>query len=327
MGAAPRISVVIPCYNAAATIEDTIESVQAQTEGDWEMFVVDDGSSDATADVVRSIAERDDRITLLSQSNSGVAAARNAGIARSTAPLIGFVDADDYWFPTFLEEMADVFDRRSDVGVLFSRAEIRDPQGHPTGAVSTFSTDPIDLDQLILTNPAATCSTLMVRTATFDDVGCFATELLRCEDQHWMIKAHLGGWSIEGLDRILVGYRTSPGGLSADLDGMLESWEAMVDLLGKETLGDSVETARAEHLMYLARRALRLRRHPRVVLDYLRRAVRADARVPLRKMGAVPSALLRRVRSDAHAGAGVHSDPGPDRAESRPTVDGERAAA
>ena len=92
----PRLSVIIPAYNAAATIARSAGSVLASTYSDLELIVVDDGSKDDTAAICRSIAAADDRLRLISQSNAGVSAARNRGMDEARGEYIAFVDADDY---------------------------------------------------------------------------------------------------------------------------------------------------------------------------------------------------------------------------------------
>jgi hypothetical protein len=100
-----RFSVVVPAYNAARTVEATVRSVLAQTERDLELVVVDDGSSDETADLVEAIARVDARVEVVRQANQGPAAARNTGIARARAPFVALLDNDDLWLPRYLEEM------------------------------------------------------------------------------------------------------------------------------------------------------------------------------------------------------------------------------
>ncbi len=88
----------MPCYNAAATVEKAVRSVQAQTVTDWELLVIDDASQDASADIVAKITVSDSRIQLLRlQKNRGAAGARNAGIARAQGKYIAFCDSDDFW--------------------------------------------------------------------------------------------------------------------------------------------------------------------------------------------------------------------------------------
>lgn len=289
----PKIAIIIPAYNAAATLEETMASVQAQTIDDWEAVIVDDGSTDATLELAKELAAADPRITAITQTNSGVSAARNAGIAASTAPLLGFVDADDYWFPTFAARIIETLDADPATGVVFGRVEIRTPEGVPTGTESTFPEGPINLELLVATNPAATCSTIGARRETLEATGGFAEDLRRCEDHHFLLAAYLADWEVVGIDEALVGYRTSPDGLSANLEGMRDSWDAMVEKLGPERLGPTLDAARAEHLFYLARRALRLGR-PRETFDYLRQAMASDPMVPVKKIATAPLIVARR---------------------------------
>lgn len=94
------VSIIMPAFNAAATLPDAIRSVQAQTFSDWELVVVDDASQDATADLCRETAEADSRIRLLrAPRNGGVARARNLGIDATSGTHIAFLDADDIWLP------------------------------------------------------------------------------------------------------------------------------------------------------------------------------------------------------------------------------------
>ena len=98
------VSIITPSYNSAKFIAETIQSVQNQTYSNWEMIIVDDGSSDETERVVLSIIQNDRRIQFhkLSQ-NSGPAVARNTGIEKASGDYMTFIDADDIWFPTFIE--------------------------------------------------------------------------------------------------------------------------------------------------------------------------------------------------------------------------------
>ena len=97
------VSIITPCYNAGRFVAETIESVLGQTWPDWEMIVVDDGSSDASADIVARFAERDSRIRLIRQANAGTACARNAAMRQARGRYIALLDADDVWEPEFLE--------------------------------------------------------------------------------------------------------------------------------------------------------------------------------------------------------------------------------
>lgn len=131
-----RFSIIVPLYNKAPYIRKALESIVAQTYGDWECIVVDDGSTDGSADVVRDfihelqIAERrlkngnqidnrwiDDRLTIVNQKKAGVAAARNNGVKESSGEYVCFLDADDWWESTYLEEMDKLIREYPDVGL------------------------------------------------------------------------------------------------------------------------------------------------------------------------------------------------------------------
>lgn len=98
------VSIITPCYNGEKYVAQTIRSVLAQTYTNWEMILVDDGSSDASARIIRQFAQSDPRIRLLQQENAGSAAARNVGIRAARGRYLALLDADDLWEPEFLEQ-------------------------------------------------------------------------------------------------------------------------------------------------------------------------------------------------------------------------------
>ena len=132
------VSVVIPAYKAARTINRAVESVFGQTREPAEVLVVDDGSPDG-ADLAAALARYGDRVTLLRKPNGGAASARNHGIERARGSVIGFLDADDYWEPDKLERQLDLLDRHPEVGLTASRWYTEQP-----GEPRTPPSDPID---------------------------------------------------------------------------------------------------------------------------------------------------------------------------------------
>lgn len=114
-----RFSVVIPLYNKEKYIEQTLRSVLEQSYPFFEVVVVDDGSSDKSVSIVKSI--KDSRIRIISQKNGGVAAARNTGIEVSVEEYVAFIDADDYWAVTYLEEMVSLISSYPDSGMYACR--------------------------------------------------------------------------------------------------------------------------------------------------------------------------------------------------------------
>ena len=107
----------MPCYNAAFHLSRSINSVLAQTYTNWELIAVDDGSSDSTLKLLNAL--QDDRIRVISQSNQGVSAARNAGIRIATGDFIAFLDADDTWDTHFLEHMLKAITAEEECGLVY----------------------------------------------------------------------------------------------------------------------------------------------------------------------------------------------------------------
>ena len=100
------VSIIIPAYNAAATIGETLRCVTAQSHRNLDIIVVDDGSDDATARIVAEHAGADGRIRLVSKNNGGVASARNLGVAKARSDILAFVDADDLWISRKIERQS-----------------------------------------------------------------------------------------------------------------------------------------------------------------------------------------------------------------------------
>ena len=117
-----RVAIVMPAFEAEDEIRHAIDSVLAQTYSDWQLIVVDDGSTDGTADVARSVS--DPRIAVVTLEHTGLpAAARNAGISATGSEFVAFLDADDVWEPTKLELQVALMDARPEVGLVYSYAD------------------------------------------------------------------------------------------------------------------------------------------------------------------------------------------------------------
>ena len=124
----PLVSVVIPAYNAASFIDASVGSVLAQSFRDLEIVVVDDGSTDATADRVRAFGQR---VRLVRQTNRGVSAARNAGVSLAQGRYVAFLDADDAWQPAKIDRQIEALRRHGDCGACYTAIQIADAQMRP----------------------------------------------------------------------------------------------------------------------------------------------------------------------------------------------------
>lgn len=121
-------SVVVPLYNKASHIENTIKSVLDQTFTDFEIIIINDDSTDESEAVARRFTDK--RIQIFHQKNQGVSVARNFGIEKSKGKLIAFLDADDYWFPNHLKELASLYHNFPNCGIYCSRYNIKTAKNH-----------------------------------------------------------------------------------------------------------------------------------------------------------------------------------------------------
>ena len=120
------VSIITPCYNGAKYVAETIESVINQTYKKWEMIIVDDGSKDKSAEIIKTYVNKDSRIKYIYQNNAGSAAARNNGIRRAQGQYIALLDADDVWHKDFLEKQIAFIKKNNAVCVYCSYSKIDD---------------------------------------------------------------------------------------------------------------------------------------------------------------------------------------------------------
>ena len=127
----PKVSVVMPAYNYGRFLGEAIQSVLDQTFQDFELIVVDDGSTDNTKEVIGSFTDR--RIKYIYQQNRGVSTALNVGISASRGEYIALLDADDIWLPHNLEKGVEVLDEHAEVGFSYGQAYLMDIEGRIYG--------------------------------------------------------------------------------------------------------------------------------------------------------------------------------------------------
>jgi hypothetical protein len=181
------VSVVIPLYNKARHIQRAIDSVLAQTITDFELIVVDDGSTDGGASVVARCT--DARVRLVRQVNTGVSAARNRGIDAAAGQLVAFLDADDEWLPCFLETVLTLRRRFPMAGAFATAYDSQDDSGRHS---LLFSTKIDTADGAVLSDyflaacgePPVCSSAVMIPAHVFEVVGGFRVGLKHAEDSH-----------------------------------------------------------------------------------------------------------------------------------------------
>ena len=202
----PRASVMMPAYNADSTLREAAASVLAQTVGDLELIVVDDGSRVPVADVLADLRD-DPRLRIVRHArNRGISAARNTALDVARAPLVSQLDADDLWEADYLESILPCFDDPA-VGLAYSNATILE---HPTGHedyIGDPSVHPMHEFPKIAEQCPVPCPTATMRLAAVRAVGGYARWLRQCEDYHLYLKLAHAGWEFAYVHRRLARYR------------------------------------------------------------------------------------------------------------------------
>jgi glycosyltransferase involved in cell wall biosynthesis len=180
------ISVVIPAYNSGPYIAEAIRSVMMQTYPDWELIVVDDGSTDDTVEQVKPFLS-DSRISFHHKVNGGPSSARNYGIHLAKGDLIALLDADDYWLPTKLENQIVIMDQYPEVGVCGTQRALLSPAGdiryYPARRAFHGRAFP-----RLLFEPLADMSSALIRRSVFEKVGLFDESLRLAEDYEFWLR-------------------------------------------------------------------------------------------------------------------------------------------
>jgi len=230
------VSVLMPARNVASTIGDAIESVRRQTFESWELIVVDDGSDDETAEVVRSIP--DDRVTLVRQQWRGVSAARNRAAKNAGGKFLAFLDADDLFAPDKLERQVGFLDERPDVGSTYSAHRRVDADGIPWTVHSPAPR--LEMGDFLAGFPFNP-SSQMVRPEWHLRVGGFREELYLNEDRDYWLRLSAAGCAFERTDGVLADYRMRRAGTMRDWPSHLEQALTIIDRFAEQLPATAAE--------------------------------------------------------------------------------------
>lgn len=208
----PTVSVVIPCYNQGHLLGAAVQSVLAQTCQPVELIVVDDGSRDQTPEVAAAFG---DRVRLIRQPNAGLAAARNAGLARAAGDLVNFLDADDALRPTMLERVLEAAARHPEAAVFYTAVERIDYHG------SLLSEEPprplpADVFHELLKENLAPCHSVVVRRTALLEAGGFDPQWRACEDWDLWLRLAARGHRFVPVPEARTVYRRYEGSMSRD---------------------------------------------------------------------------------------------------------------
>ncbi|MDM7859304.1 glycosyltransferase family 2 protein [Alteromonas sp. ASW11-36] len=301
----PVVSVVIPMYNVAKYIRESLNSVLVQTFRDFEVICVDDGCSDETVAIVKRYS--DPRIKIVQQANRGLSGARNTGIAAATGRFVALLDADDRWHSEKLQRHVAHLLQRPHVGVSYSPSLFMDDDSNDLNIGQFPKLTNISKKHVFCRNPIGNGSAPVIRKSVFEQVAYwqdgrkmyFDESLRQSEDiECWTRICLQTNAQFEGIAQPLTYYRVNAGGLSANLDKQLESWKnAMRKLRSQHTrfFAAYYRLALAYQHRYLTRRAIQSGNRS-AALKHLARAIKCDGRIfieePLRSINTMVCTLL-----------------------------------
>ena len=221
-----KVDVIIPAFNAAKYLPTAIESVLSQTFEDWQILLVDDGSTDNTIEVVAPFLDRlGSRIKYIHQNNRGLPAARNTAIRASTSEFLALLDADDVWLPCRLEESLRALADRPQAGLAYGLIRTIDPEGQPYGSI--WAGNSIGREGKIATHIYTRkielpCPSITFRRQCIDEVGVFDETMRATEDRDLWLRISLR-YEVAFVPKLLAYYRLSPNSMSADPQRMLQA--------------------------------------------------------------------------------------------------------
>jgi glycosyltransferase involved in cell wall biosynthesis len=216
VAAAPKVTIIVPSYNVAEYVAETLDSIFAQTFGDYEIILVNDGSPDS-AELEKSLAPYFDKITYAVQENLGAAQARNSAICLSRGELIAFLDGDDVWFPNYLESQVSFLEKEN-LEMVYSDAILF---GEPLSEGKKFSdaapsSGPCTAESLINGNCNVITSGTIVQKNKLVEFNMFDTKTQRTEDFDLWFRLAKRGVKIGYQTEVLLKYRVRISGLSGN---------------------------------------------------------------------------------------------------------------
>jgi glycosyltransferase involved in cell wall biosynthesis len=315
-----RVTVAIPAYNAAATLDETLLSVRRQSYPELEIFVVDDGSTDATTAIAQRHAAIDARVTLVRKANGGVSAARNEVLDRATGALFATVDADDLWHPDKIAYQIQAMRDRSGCVVLnytwFAYIDTKDrilSTAEPCEEGNVVS-------RMCRGNLIGNGSSPITFTRILREIGGWDVSLRGGNEDYktFFLLAERGSFSV--VRSYMVGYRQIRDSRSSKAQRMLSSYDQVVDEFAPRypEHADQFAAGRREMIAYLFDKAV-LNRNWRAAAYLLRETLahdKAEARAMLLNVpliaGRIVLPLALRARLHAkHPGGSIRSHPFP----------------
>ncbi len=288
----PLVSVIIPAYNAEKFLPKTLESVLSQTYKNIEVLIIDDGSQDGTAEIVKSIAQKDSRVMLLQQENLGVAAARNLGIDNSKGEFIAPIDADDIWYPRNLEKQVQCMQQAdSSVGLVYSWSIDINEEDKLTGDFRAANIEGDVFTTLLCHNFLGNASSTLIRRSCIEKIGGYNTQLKAqnaqgCEDWDFYLRI-AEECQFKVVPEFFIGYRKIANTMSGDYKKMAKSHDLMLQEIKQkhpEVPKAVYQLSKSSFYMYLARQSSIYENYSKT-LYWLSQALKADFITPVFRIG------------------------------------------
>ena len=221
----PTVEVIVPAFNAAPFLAAALDSVISQSFTDWRILLVDDGSTDETAEIVASYAERlGPRLKYIHQGNAGLPAARNAAIRHAKGEYLALLDADDVWLPCRLTETLKVFARSKAIGLTYGFIDGIDPEGRIVNTFATPSRHPEGhiARYIYMRENDLPCPSITFRRACVEEVGNFDETMRATEDRDLWLRIALR-YEVALVREVIAQYRTSPMAMTSDPERMFQA--------------------------------------------------------------------------------------------------------
>jgi glycosyltransferase involved in cell wall biosynthesis len=234
--AKPLVSVIVPAFNAEATLFETLRSVQAQTYANIEILIVDDGSKDDTRNIAAEFCKGEPRARLLTKNNGGVASARNFGIAEAKGDWVAPVDADDLWHPTKIEkQLAAALAAPELPGFVYCWYHNIDDEGKVISSGPRWRIEGHALRELAYCNPVQNGSALLLLRDAVVKVGGYDPALRDCGSEGCedvMIQLRIAQhYPVAIVSEHLVGYRKHSSSMSSNNEQIIRSWRLVYQRL------------------------------------------------------------------------------------------------
>jgi len=207
-------SIIIPCYNQAHFLIECVNSVLVQDFGDWEIIIVNDGSTDNTLKVALDFAQKDQRINVIDKENGGLSSARNAGIKHANGQWLLFLDADDYLLPFYFQFVSKELENLSTQSLLQYGYQYVDEKSKKVIYNKNLNKASVSIIPTVFKGNIGPCHSILINSELVKNIGEFDESLKSAEDWDFWIRAAKVGAKVNQIDQVLVAYRYSKDSMS-----------------------------------------------------------------------------------------------------------------